>query len=66
MHERRYIVLYCCISKNTFHQDKSDSIVNQIIFSQSGAGQYGYERTQFFIDGCVKIALNQQTLILSN
>ena len=50
MHERKFAVLYCRISKNTYQQDESDSIVNQKILLQRVAAQNGFEHTQFFID----------------
>ena len=45
MHERKFAVLYCRISKNTFQQDESDSIVNQKILLQRVAAQNGFEHT---------------------
>ncbi len=50
MHERKFAVLYCRISKNTSQQDESDSIVNQKILLQRVAAQNGLEHTRFFID----------------
>lgn len=63
MHERKFAVLYCRISKNTSQQDESDSIVNQKILLQRVAAQNGLEHTRFFIDDSAILGPSQKVLI---
>ena len=58
--ENRITALYCRLSQDDGREGESNSIVNQKKLLQGYARQHRFKNLQFFVDGPVKIGLNQQ------
>ena len=54
--------LYPRLSRDDDMQGDSNSIVNQKKLLSKYAKEHHFTNTKFYVDGCVIIALNQQTL----
>ncbi len=58
--ENRITALYCRLSQDDGREGESNSIVNQRKLLQEYARSHHFKNLQVFVDGPVKIGLNQK------